>query len=187
MGQHQDSMLSFLGYMSVVLQQKSSGLSYADKVGPNPQHKSFTFSHTHLPFSILIRTWLFPLLILHTSLAASRFASIEKRSFHFLHCWAILKDEPKWMDHQIWHQPCTQPLVPNESNIVDLDVEDSLLGNSASKRPLRRDLSKAKGKKTKSMETSSIIWSTWSGLETCLCNACPWPEHSICGDKIARV
>jgi hypothetical protein len=39
-----------------------------------------------------------------TSLAASRFAAIEKKPFHFLHCWAILKDQPKWMDNHMGQQ-----------------------------------------------------------------------------------
>eukprot|EP00267_Zea_mays_P056611 XP_023156647.1 glutathione S-transferase T3-like [Zea mays] len=90
-----------------------------------------------------------------TSLAASRFAAIEKKPFHFLHCWAILKDQPKWMDNHMGQQQQQANANPTHSNTVDLDAEESVPSSFTSKRPLGRDASKEKAKRTKSVDTSS--------------------------------
>jgi hypothetical protein len=42
--------------------------------------------------------------------------------FHFLHCWAILKDESKWMDHHMGQQNQRSNPVSNQSNTVDVDA-----------------------------------------------------------------
>jgi len=90
-----------------------------------------------------------------TSLAASRFAAIEKKPFHFLHCWAILKDQPKWMDNHMGQQHQQANANPTHSNTVDVDAEESVPTSFTSKRPLGRDSSKEKAKRTKSVDTSS--------------------------------
>jgi hypothetical protein len=93
---------------------------------------------------------------LQTSLAASRFAAIEKKPFHFLHCWAILKDQPKWMDNHMGHQNQHANAVPTQSNTIDVDAEESVPTSITSKRPLGQDSSKEKAKRTKSVDTSSL-------------------------------
>eukprot|EP00267_Zea_mays_P031122 XP_008663107.2 uncharacterized protein LOC103641541 [Zea mays] len=90
-----------------------------------------------------------------TSLAASRFAAIEKKPFHFLHCWAILKDQPKWMDNHMGQQNQQANANPTHSNTVNVDAEESVPSSFTSKRPLGRDSSKEKAKRTKSVDTSS--------------------------------
>jgi hypothetical protein len=35
---------------------------------------------------------------MQTSLAATQFAEAEGHPFQYMHCWDIMKDEPKWMD-----------------------------------------------------------------------------------------
>jgi hypothetical protein len=89
------------------------------------------------------------------SQAASRFATIEKKPFHFLHCWAILKDQPKWMDNHMGQQNQHANANPTHSNTVDVDAEESVPSSFTSKRPLGRDSSKEKAKRTKSVDTSS--------------------------------
>ena len=38
--------------------------------------------------------------LLQTTLAASIFAGVLKHNFGYLHCWEIMKDEPKWQDRK---------------------------------------------------------------------------------------
>jgi hypothetical protein len=92
---------------------------------------------------------------LQTSLAAPRFEAIEKKLFHFLHCWAILKDQPKWMDNHLGHQNQHANPVPTQSNTIDVDAEESVPTSITSKRPIGRDSSKDKAKRTQSVDTSS--------------------------------
>jgi hypothetical protein len=92
---------------------------------------------------------------LQTSLATSTFAAIEKKSFHFLHCWAMLKDQPKWMDSHMGHQNQPANPAPTQSNAIDVDAEDSVPTSFTSKRPLGRGFIKEKAKRTRSVDTSS--------------------------------
>jgi hypothetical protein len=102
---------------------------------------------------------------LQTSLAASRFAAIEKKPFHFLHCWAILKDQLKWMDNHMGQQNHHANANPTQSNTIDVDAEEFVPTSFTSKRPLGRDSSKEKAKQTKSVDTSSSDseFMTWMG------------------------
>jgi hypothetical protein len=81
------------------------------------------------------------------SLAATRFAAVEKKSFHFFNCWAILKDQPRWMDNHMGHQNPPPNPVPTQSNTVDVDAEESVPRSFISKRPIGQDSSKEKSKK----------------------------------------
>lgn len=91
-----------------------------------------------------------------TSLAATRFAAVEKKPFHFLHCWSILKDQPKWMDQHMGNQIPPPNPIGTQSNTIDLDGgEDSAPSSFTSKRPLGRDSAKEKAKKQRSENTSS--------------------------------
>ena len=88
------------------------------------------------------------LYVLQTSLAATRFAAVEKKPFHFLHCWSILKDQPKWMDQHMGNQNPPPNPIGTQSNTIDLDGgEDSAPSSFTSKRPLGRDSAKEKAKK----------------------------------------
>jgi hypothetical protein len=91
---------------------------------------------------------------LYTSLAATRFVAIEKKPFHFLHCWAILEYQPKWMDQHMGHQNPPPNPIATQSNTVDVDAEESVSLNFTSKRPLGRDSLKEKAKKQRSVDTS---------------------------------
>jgi hypothetical protein len=75
---------------------------------------------------------------------------MEKRPFTLLHCWSILKDEPKWMDHSSNKQVRIIEVAPIGSNIIDLDPKDSFLGSTTSKQHLGQDASKGKTKKARS-------------------------------------
>jgi hypothetical protein len=55
------------------------------------------------------------------------------------------------MGHQ--NQPANP--VPTQSNTIDVDAEDSVPARFTSKRPLGRDSSKEKAKRTRSVDTSS--------------------------------
>jgi hypothetical protein len=94
--------------------------------------------------------------VLQTSLAATRFAADEKKPFHFLHCWSILKDQPKWMDQHMGNQNPPPNPIGTQSNTIDLDAaEDSGPSSFTSKRSLGRDSAKEKAKKQRSENTSS--------------------------------
>lgn len=74
-----------------------------------------------------------------------------------MHCWNILKDEPKWMDLK---KRMDKPQInaagdstPHESNTVDLDPVDSSPISSTGKRPMGRDAAKTAKKKASSMSS----------------------------------
>jgi hypothetical protein len=130
---------TFAGYMMTVLLQNPSGLTDTDKVHLYYQTQFSSFGYfLYVPGLIIC--------YLQTSLAASRFAAIEKKLFNFLHCWAILKDQPKWMDNHMGHQNQHANRVPTQSNTINVDADESVLTSITSKRPLGRDSSKEKGK-----------------------------------------
>jgi hypothetical protein len=59
------------------------------------------------------------------------------------------------MDNHMGQQNQHGNANPTQSNIVDVDAEESVPTSFTSKRPLGRDSSKEKAKRTKSMDTSS--------------------------------
>jgi hypothetical protein len=59
------------------------------------------------------------------------------------------------MDNHMGHQNPPASPVPTQSNIVDVDAEESVPTSFTSKRPLGRDSSKEKAKLTRSVDTSS--------------------------------
>jgi hypothetical protein len=88
--------------------------------------------------------------------AASDFAAIEKHNFTLMHCWQLLKDEPKW--HELkrkmdtpQNSGCRENVLNSEQrHFLDLDPDDSSRASSAGKRPMGRDAAKAAKKKASS-------------------------------------
>ncbi|KAJ1278361.1 hypothetical protein BS78_04G073500 [Paspalum vaginatum] len=70
----------------------------------------------------------------------SNFASIEGHKFPFMHCWELLKDEPKWQD-----------VKQKNFRTVGTDASPSTAG----KRPSGRDAAKSRKKKCPSGSASS--------------------------------
>jgi hypothetical protein len=98
---------------------------------------------------------------MQTSLVASAFREAEVYMFAFMHCWDIMKDEPKWQEtkhnkgaRQIPSQVPTDPFAP----AVDSSVgeESPSAAASSSKRPLWRDATKDARKKLASSSSSSV-------------------------------
>jgi hypothetical protein len=85
---------------------------------------------------------------LQTTLAASDFAAIEGYNFQFMHCWDLMKDEPKWQDVK---QRSSKTVG---SNTIDLDGDEASPAGTG-KRPIGRDAAKACKKKCPSGSTSS--------------------------------
>ncbi|TVU42397.1 hypothetical protein EJB05_08799, partial [Eragrostis curvula] len=86
--------------------------------------------------------------------AGANFAAIEKHNFSLLHCWQILKDEPKWielkrkMDNpQNSASSRDNDLTSEQHNFLDLDSD---VASPARKRPVGRDAAKAAKKKAPS-------------------------------------
>jgi hypothetical protein len=59
------------------------------------------------------------------------------------------------MDNHMGHQNQHANPVPNQSNTIDVDAEESVPTSITSKRPFSRDSSKEKAKQTRSVDTSS--------------------------------
>ncbi|CAL5018056.1 unnamed protein product [Urochloa decumbens] len=99
--------------------------------------------------------------------AAADFASVEKHNFTLMHCWKILKDEPKWMElkrkmDMLQNSGSRKDAPPNGHHILDLDAGNSAPSTSApssssGKRPMGRDAAKAAKKKAASSEYVSKI------------------------------
>lgn len=86
-----------------------------------------------------------------TGEAAARFAVVEKHNFTLLHCWNILKDEPKWLElkSKEWKSKTArdeeEPLrehTPHGSNSFDPDTDLSSPPNSTGEQPLEVDAAK---------------------------------------------
>jgi hypothetical protein len=78
--------------------------------------------------------------------AAANFAAIEKHNFTLMHCWKILKDEPKWAE--LKRRMDTPSNSSSEHhNIIDLDLNEPSPARSTGKRPMGRDAAKAAKKK----------------------------------------
>jgi hypothetical protein len=92
---------------------------------------------------------------MQTSLAASDFGEGEGHPFVFLHCWEIMKDEPKWHEtvemkgsRQI---PCDGPADPFVDVSASVDQNSPSVGTSSGKRPLGWDATKSTNKKASSI------------------------------------
>lgn len=82
--------------------------------------------------------------LLQTTYVAANFASFYKHNFQFMHCWEIMKDEPKWQEPK--HGGVGED-IGHESNTIDLEDGNSGPASSAGKRPMGRDAAKAARKK----------------------------------------
>ncbi|XP_004977857.1 uncharacterized protein LOC101782641 [Setaria italica] len=90
-----------------------------------------------------------------TSLALANFADIEEYPFIYMHCWDLLKDEPKWMELNIrGAQPGDDDAIADHIPTVDCDLETPSSQYSGSKRPIGRDAAKRQAKKSASSSSS---------------------------------
>ncbi|KAJ1295423.1 hypothetical protein BS78_01G222800 [Paspalum vaginatum] len=83
-----------------------------------------------------------------TSLAASNFVDVEGHAFGYMHCWDVMKDEPKWCEPT--KAAGMEGDTSLDSNRVTIDAD-----KRTGKRPIGRDRAKAANKKGKSSDTSS--------------------------------
>ena len=95
--------------------------------------------------------------------AAADFASVEKHNFTLMHCWQILKDEPKWMELKrkmdTPQNSGSRENVPPPSvqrDIFDLHPEKSSSSSPSRKRPMGRDTSKQAKKKAASASSEYV-------------------------------
>jgi hypothetical protein len=94
--------------------------------------------------------------------AIANFAAKEKHNFTLMHCWHILKDEPKWMelkrkmDNPRNNASKENVLTSEQHNILDLDPIDSSPTSSTGKRPMVRDAAKAANKKAASASSEYV-------------------------------
>jgi hypothetical protein len=97
---------------------------------------------------------------MQVSPAASAFGEGEGCPFVFMHCWDLMKDEPKWQPtkhnavaQQISSRVPVDPFAPPASSFVG--DGSPFATTSSGKRPLGRDATKAKHKKIASSSASS--------------------------------
>ena len=80
--------------------------------------------------------------------AAADFASVKKHNFTLMHCWQILKDEPKWMElktkmETLRNSGSRENVPPSvQRDIFDLHLEKPSSTSPSRKRPMGRDTSK---------------------------------------------
>ncbi|CAL4955711.1 unnamed protein product [Urochloa decumbens] len=94
-----------------------------------------------------------------TSEAAATYAGVEGHNFQFMHCWELLKDEPKWRDMiqkggQHAAADRSGDHIPQGLNTINLDDDDPAAAASR-KRPMGRDTAKASRKNCSSVSMSS--------------------------------
>ena len=101
--------------------------------------------------------------MLQTTLAASNFASIWKHNFAFMHCWHIMKHEPKWQDpkHRTFEKSGAASGGGDNDATINLDEDNGNPGGAAEERPPGRDWSKVSKKKANS-DAGSASSSEWS-------------------------
>ncbi|KAJ1268443.1 hypothetical protein BS78_07G135700 [Paspalum vaginatum] len=83
-----------------------------------------------------------------TSLAASNFVDVEGHAFGYMHCWDVMKDEPKWREPT--EAAGMEGDTSLDSNRVTIDAD-----KRTGERPIGRDRAKAANKKGKSSDMSS--------------------------------
>ncbi|KAL6896895.1 hypothetical protein ACP4OV_007467 [Aristida adscensionis] len=88
-----------------------------------------------------------------TTRAAANFASIYKRNFAFMHCWELMKDEPKWQDPKL--RETTKDAGGSGFGEGETHAGGSRPGGTAGSRPVGRDSAKAAKKKANSSAGSS--------------------------------
>ncbi|TVU48862.1 hypothetical protein EJB05_00143 [Eragrostis curvula] len=102
---------------------------YADVIRENPSGMSDAAKTTH---------------------ATTIFAGIYKHSFSYMHCWEIMKDEPKWQDPKsraFANAARGDGFGEDRTNLGD---DNSVPTESGEKRPMGRDRAKALKKKANS-------------------------------------
>jgi hypothetical protein len=97
---------------------------------------------------------------MQVSPTTSAFGKGEGCPFVFMHCWDLMKDEPKWQPtkhntvaQQISSRVPVDPFAPPASSFVG--DGSPFATTSSGKRPLGRDATKAKHKKIASSSASS--------------------------------
>jgi len=90
-----------------------------------------------------------------TTHAASIFAGVLKHNFGYLHCWEIMKDEPKWQDRKARAFAKSAGGDGFGEDTINLVNDNSSPTGSAEKRPMGRDSSKAAKKKANSSAGSA--------------------------------
>ncbi|WVZ90622.1 hypothetical protein U9M48_036907 [Paspalum notatum var. saurae] len=81
---------------------------------------------------------------------AANYAELEGSAFGLMHCWELLKDEPKWRDPTEQNGDGFGEDGSQDSNGVEKDDE-----KGTGKRPMGRDKAKTNGKKAKSVSGDS--------------------------------
>ncbi|CAN6203205.1 unnamed protein product [Urochloa humidicola] len=88
--------------------------------------------------------------------AAADFAAIEKHNFTLMHCWRILKDEPKWMELKSKMDTPQNSSSSTHPLDLNLDPDDPSPASSTGKRPMGRDAAKAAKKKAASSSSLEL-------------------------------
>jgi hypothetical protein len=96
---------------------------------------------------------------MQTAQGTSDFAQGERHPFLFMHCWEIMKDEPKWQETKQTKGSCQTPYEASTDPFMapspSVGTNSPSAGTSSGKRPLGRDATKAAWKKTLSASSSS--------------------------------
>ncbi|CAN6270842.1 unnamed protein product, partial [Urochloa humidicola] len=89
-----------------------------------------------------------------TTAAASDYAAVVGHSFPYLHCWNLMKDEPKWREPKgRAGKSCGGDGLADAP--INLGDDDSVPNNEAGYRPMGRDQAKAAKKKANSCASST--------------------------------
>ncbi|CAO2201670.1 unnamed protein product [Urochloa humidicola] len=89
-----------------------------------------------------------------TTAAASDYAAVVGHSFPYLHCWNLMKDEPKWREPKgKAGKSCGGDGLPDAP--INLGDDDSVPNNEDGYRPMGRDQAKAAKKKANSCAGST--------------------------------
>ncbi|OEL22736.1 hypothetical protein BAE44_0016245 [Dichanthelium oligosanthes] len=105
--------------------------------------------------------------------AIKRYNSLEKRAFAIPHCWAALKDEPKWWELE-------NAKAGTEGCKVQPDADDVSASNEAAsraqKRPMGRDSTKESQKRASSSSASQSEEYVSKMSDMCLQRTVFWSE-----------
>ncbi|OEL23214.1 hypothetical protein BAE44_0015767, partial [Dichanthelium oligosanthes] len=95
--------------------------------------------------------------------AVTRYNSLESKPFTVIHCWEILRDQPKWTDlnEKGGHGEDSSTLVEVTDSRLD-QVDSSFVGRS--KRPLGQDSSKATKRAASNESGSTRVCAEFSSL-----------------------
>ncbi|OEL28722.1 hypothetical protein BAE44_0010259 [Dichanthelium oligosanthes] len=157
-----EQVSKFEGYYHKVHRENRSSYVDSDKVRVLLVDK-FAFdlfeaaSACACKFTILSKLMVVTSAVSLTTEAVTLYNSLEPRPFIFMHCWKLLRTQPKWTDLQDKANQADSHIGSEPEDVDSVSHGQGDASASGTKRPLGRDSSKATKKASSSQSLDELI------------------------------